>query len=71
MEALKAEWIFIETNIKLLKSGQAHKMKKTMSAKEAEREERIYNVVSNCGKGYTDAIDYLSAVANATKKVDH
>ena len=42
-----------------------------MSAKEVEREKRIYNVVSNCGKGYTDAIDYLSAVADATKKIDH
>ena len=57
----------IETNIQLVKYGQASKVKKTMSAKEVEREKRIYNVISNCGKGYTDAIDYLSAVADATK----
>ena len=47
--ALKKEWVCIETNIQLVKSGQLHKVKKTMSAKEIELEERIYNVVSNCG----------------------
>ena len=54
-----------------MKSGQAHLVKKTMSKQEIERETRIFNVVSNCGKGYRDAVEYLSAVADATKKVGH
>ena len=71
VDALKKEWVFIETNIQLVKSGQLHKVKKTMSKYEIEREERIYNVVSNCGLGYRNAIEYLKAIADATKKVGH
>ena len=71
VEALKKEWVFIETNIQLVKSGQLHKVKKTMSKHEIEREEMIYNVVCNCGRGYRNAIEYLKAIADAMKKVDH
>ena len=71
VDALIKEWCFIETNIQHVKSGQAHLVKKTMSKHEEERESRIFNVVSNCGKGYRDAIDYLSAIADASKKVGH
>ena len=62
----------LENNIRMVKSGQGKKIKKIkkgMTKKEVEREERIQNVVSNCGTGYSDAEDYLAALADATKKI--
>ena len=65
LETLMKEWLKIKALIDQLSMGK--KIKKTMKISEVQREQRIKSTVERCGS-FVTWIDYLSAMADATKK---
>ena len=69
MDELMKEWTFVETQIDHLESGGDKKdLKKTMNSADVVRMERIKRVVERA-RTYDSPIDYLHAIAAATKKI--
>ena len=69
IDELMKQWEFIECQIFHMESGGDKKdLKKTMNKSDRDRAEKIKRVVERASS-YTSPIDYLHAIALATKKV--
>ena len=65
-KALMGEWVKIQTEISMLARGMTENSIRKPNKKLIDRDERIFNVVQNLKK-YKSPIDYLSAIASASK----
>ena len=69
IDELMKEWEFIECQIFHMESGGAKKdLKRTMNKSDRDRAEKIRRVIERAST-YASPIDYLHALAMATKKV--
>ena len=64
---MMGEWDKIKASIDMAARGDGAKVKRTMSKHEVAREVRIKSTVERMS-GFPTWVDYLSAMADATKK---
>ena len=61
------EWLKIKASIDMITRGDRKKVKKTMTKSEVQREKRMKEVAEKCSE-YPTWLDYLRAMADASKK---
>ena len=68
LSSLMKEWTFVQANIDMVLRSDLKKIKRTMTKKEIEREERIKNTALDINS-FPNYIEYLRTMANVTKKI--